>query len=50
MAIKRTFTIDEKLLTEFKALSKKNGKSYKRTIEEAITLWVKKYEPAINER
>lgn len=50
MAIKRTFTIDGKLLEEYKTLSKKNSKSYKRTIEEAINLWLKKYEPATNER
>lgn len=50
MATKRTFTIEEKLLAEYKEQSKKNGKTYKRTIEEAIKLWLEKYQPATNER
>lgn len=40
--IKRNFTINHNLLSEFKKESEKASKSYKRTIQEAIELWLKK--------
>ena len=38
--VKRTFTIDKKLLKEFKITSKKKSKTYKQTVKEAIELWL----------
>lgn len=38
--VKRTFTIDRKLLNKFKKQSKKNSKTYKQSVKEAIQLWL----------
>lgn len=38
--VKRTFTINNKLLDEFKLISKKNSKTYKQSVKEAIELWL----------
>lgn len=38
--VKRTFTIDQKLLNKFKKQSKKNSKTYKQSVKEAIQLWL----------
>ena len=40
--VKRTFTINNKLLDEFKLISKRNSKTYKQSIKEAIELWLSK--------
>lgn len=40
--VKRNFTINHNLLKDFKKTSKKNSKSYKRAIQEALKLWLKK--------
>lgn len=41
--VSRSFKIDRKLLKKFKVQSRKSGKSYKRTIEESIQLWLNKH-------
>ena len=41
---KRTFTLDEKLLEEFKKQSTAASKSYKQTVKEAIQLWLDYYQ------
>ena len=38
--VKRNFTINYDLLKKFKKASKEHGKSYKRTVAEAIELWL----------
>lgn len=38
--VKRTFTVDQKLLDKFKKQSKKNSKTYKQSVKEAIQLWL----------
>ncbi|MGO3169141.1 hypothetical protein [Senegalia sp. (in: firmicutes)] len=42
--IKRSFTIDEELLEKFKKTSKKECKTYKRSVEEALKIWLEYYE------
>lgn len=39
--VRRNFTIDTNLLNDFKKVSKESSKTYRRTIEEAIELWLK---------
>lgn len=39
--VKRNFTIDHVLLKKFKKASKQNSKTYKKTVSEAIELWLK---------
>lgn len=42
--VKRSFTINEKLLKEFKETSKRESKTYRRAVEEALKLWLKHYQ------
>lgn len=39
--VKRSFTIESDLLKKFKEKSKEKSKTYKRTITEAMELWIK---------